>query len=163
MKASRYSTEESDNNDITTRGVNGPYYYLQARYGNIVSQELKIQALGNAKLVAVDINARSATNLFSEELFISAYPNPVSDILNIEIKDETIVAIKAQAAIQNKTINTDFDIHLYDGFGNIQRKATAKGGKVEFNVTNLPNGFYYLHIYDGVNEKPEMRQIVVKH
>jgi hypothetical protein len=30
-------------------------------------------------------------------------------------------------------------------------------------VANLPNGIYYLHIYDGVNAKPEMRQIVVEH
>ncbi|MCL1937015.1 MAG: T9SS type A sorting domain-containing protein, partial [Candidatus Azobacteroides sp.] len=55
------------------------------------------------------------------------------------------------------------DIRLYDGLGNLLRQATATGGKIEFNVANLPNGIYYLHIYDGVNEKPEMRQIVVQH
>ena len=56
-----------------------------------------------------------------------------------------------------------YDIRLYDSLGNLLRQATATGGKIEFNVTNLPNGIYYLHIYDGVNEKPEMRQIVVQH
>ncbi len=28
---------------------------------------------------------------------------------------------------------------------------------------DLKNGIYYLHIYDGVNEKPEIRQIMVEH
>ena len=32
------------------------------------------------------------------------------------------------------------------------------GGK-----TNLPDGIYYLHIYDGVTENPEMIPIVVEH
>ena len=32
---------------------------------------------------------------------------------------------------------------------------------VSFN--SLPNGTYYLHIYDGVSEKPIMQQIVVEH
>ena len=28
---------------------------------------------------------------------------------------------------------------------------------------DFDNGNYYLRIHDGVNEKPEMQQIVVKH
>ena len=39
----------------------------------------------------------------------------------------------------------------------------AKSGKVQFNVSNLPNGFYYLHIYENINEKPTIQQIIVKH
>ena len=32
-----------------------------------------------------------------------------------------------------------------------------------FNVSALPNGVYYLHIYDGVNNTPEIQQIMVEH
>ena len=54
-------------------------------------------------------------------------------------------------------------VRLYDGQGNQLRQQTAKGGTVQFNVSNLPYGIYYLHIYDGVNSKPEIQQIMVEH
>ena len=100
--------------------------------------------------------------------FIAPYPNPADNILNIEIDENAVVQTKSldkQTAIGSKIIrqNAAYDIRLYDGLGNLLRQATATGGKIEFNVANLPNGIYYLHIYDGVNEKPEMRQIVVQH
>ena len=37
------------------------------------------------------------------------------------------------------------------------------GGEVQFDVSNLPNGIYYLHVYDEVSETPEIRQIMVEH
>jgi hypothetical protein len=55
-----------------------------------------------------------------------------------------------------------FDVRLYDHQGNLLRQATIKGGRVEWNVANLPAGVYYLHVYDGVNEKPEVRQVVIE-
>ncbi len=95
------------------------------------------------------------------------YPNPAINILNIEINPAAVVKAKSieQTALNAKQIKTDltYDIRLYDGQGNMLRRKTTKGGKIEFNVTNLPNGIYYLHIYDGVSDKPEMRQIVVEH
>ena len=80
------------------------------------------------------------------------YPNPVSDVLSININ---------ASEIESPT-GLSFDIRLYDALGNILRQQKPKDGTIEFNVANLPNGVYYLHIYDGVNEKPEMRQIVVE-
>ena len=97
----------------------------------------------------------------------SVYPNPVSDILNVEI-DRQIV-LEAQKSGQNTTgarrsnLDPTFDIRLYDMIGNQLRQTTTKGGKVQFNVSNLANGFYFLHIYDGINDKPEVRSIIVKH
>ena len=46
---------------------------------------------------------------------------------------------------------------------NLLRQQKTKGGTVEFNVSGLTDGVYYLHVYDGVSETPEMRQIVVEH
>jgi hypothetical protein len=45
----------------------------------------------------------------------------------------------------------------------LRQTTTNKTGMVQFDVTNLPNGFYFLHIYDGVSDKPDMRTIVVQH
>ena len=84
---------------------------------------------------------------------VIVYPNPASNILNIE------VGTQARSQPQEST----YDIRLHDAQGNILRQAETKGGNVEFNVSNLLNGIYYLHIYDGINEIPEMRQIIVEH
>jgi hypothetical protein len=87
------------------------------------------------------------------------YPNPVSDIIHIEIDQDAIT--RAQSLQSGAPT---FDIRLYDGYGNLLRQATNQGSStVQINVSNLPNDIYYLHIYDGTNNVPEMRQIMVRH
>ena len=88
------------------------------------------------------------------------YPNPVDDILYIEID---VDAATQTSGIQSNKTKLVFDVRLYDGKNNLLLQQKTKGGTVEFNVSNLPDGIYYLHIYDGVNSKPEMQQIVVEH
>lgn len=99
--------------------------------------------------------------------YSSAYPNPASNILNVEIDQDAYAnsKVSAQKVTNVKTLpsTVTYDIRLYDNMGNMLRRTTTKGGKVEFNVANLPNGIYVLHIYDGSGDKPDMRQIVVEH
>ena len=64
--------------------------------------------------------------------------------------------------VQQNNADPVFDVRLYDGQGNLVRQQLTKGGNVEFNVANLPVGIYYLHVYDGVSDKPEVQQIVVE-
>jgi len=82
--------------------------------------------------------------------------NPVSDILTVELNPQVSSAIGA-------TNVPVYDVRLFDGQGNLLRQRKANGGTVQFNVSALPNGFYYLHIYDGVSDEPEKWQIVVEH
>ena len=103
----------------------------------------------------------------TSDSYVLVYPNPVSDILNIEINAAAFA--EAQEMEQSITdgkclqMNPVFDIRLYDVQSNLLRKAKTKSGAVQFNVENLLDGFYYLHIYDGINEIPVMRQIVIEH
>ena len=90
---------------------------------------------------------------------VIAYPNPVSDILTVDVD---ALAGQFAAGAQRQTTPA-FDIRLYDDQGNLLRHTTAKGGTVEINVANLPDGVYYLHVYDGVNSTPVMQQIMVEH
>lgn len=85
----------------------------------------------------------------------TAYPNPVSGILTVEIGADAAVSSRSHTV-------TSYDVRLYDGQGNLKRQQKVKGGKIEFNVRNLPVGVYYLHIYDGVSDIPEFHQIVVE-
>jgi Zn-dependent metalloprotease len=96
----------------------------------------------------------------------SIYPNPVSDILYVELDNELDKSADAlETNINSENINQRFtyDIYLYDFQGSLVQNSKAKKGKVEFNVTSLPNGNYFLHIYNGKDEKPEIRQIIVRH
>jgi hypothetical protein len=94
-------------------------------------------------------------------------PNPTGNTLNIEIDAEAYALAQASAVAVTdaKSIKqaVTFDVRLYDGQGIMQRRTTSKGEKVEFSVANLPNGIYFLHVYDGVNEKPEVQKIIVEH
>ena len=86
---------------------------------------------------------------------IIAWPTPTSDILYVEIDTDTDA--RAQSI-------TAFDIRLYNEQGNLLRQTTtARDSKAEFNLSNLPNGTYYLHVYDGISKTPEKRQIIVEH
>ena len=83
---------------------------------------------------------------------VNFYPNPVSDILYVELNPPA-----------NLKAPPTYDLRLYDGQGNLLQQRSANGGTVQFNVSTLPDGIYYLHIYDGVSSTPEMQQIVVEH
>jgi len=98
---------------------------------------------------------RGGGNANSSSSYILAYPNPVNNILTIEID-----AVAAQNFLPVQAKLT-FDVRLYDVQGNLLRNAKTDGGTVEFNVANLKDGIYYLHVYDGVNSTPEIHQIVI--
>jgi hypothetical protein len=79
-------------------------------------------------------------------------PNPVSDILNIDVSPNA------------RSANTVYDIRLYSVFGSQLRQTNTNSSTVgQLNVSNLPDGIYFLHIYDGVNSTPEVHRIIVKH
>lgn len=83
-----------------------------------------------------------------------AYPNPASDILNIDVGSTS----------NAKTQNLTYDIRLYNAMGSMMRQTGNRGsGTVQIDVSNLPNGTYLLHIYDGVSGTPEVQRIIVKH
>ena len=86
------------------------------------------------------------------------YPNPVDDILTIDIG-----ALAGQFASGSLRQAPSYDVRLYNGQGNLLRQQIAKGGTVQFNVSNLPDGIYYLHIYNEVKSTPEIQQIMVEH
>ena len=87
-------------------------------------------------------------------------------MLNVEINHEMIDLVNSieQANTGAKQLKKEpaYDIRLYDKQGNIVRRAQNKGGNAQFNLSNLPAGIYYLHVYDGRSEKPEVQQIMVE-
>ena len=90
---------------------------------------------------------------------IKAYPNPATDMLTVDLEAMEIISRKDA---KNRAVPPARDVRLYDGQGNLLRQRKTRDVAVQFNVANLPNGIYYLHVYDGINEKPKMQQIIVE-
>jgi len=99
--------------------------------------------------------------------FVKIFPNPADIILNVEIDAEAYAhAISNEQSItEGQRLKTElsFEVRLYDSLGNLLQQQKTTGGTVQFNVSNLPDGFYYVHIYDGVSNTPTKQQIVVQH
>ena len=150
------------NATVNWKMVNGSNYYM----GNSSSNPVNIYFSSGYYTLAVTVANICGYNQPSGAFIIYAnggkggsgsysyYPNPVNDILRVEIPTENEKA---------KVTSHTYDVRLYDERGSMVRKAETRGGTVEFNVANLPNGMYYLHIYDGVSKTPEMNPVIIKH
>jgi len=82
-------------------------------------------------------------------------PNPVSDILNIDLTHGEIDGLNIEP-----TLELFFDIRLFNSQGMIVRQQRTQARTIQFDVSNLPEGTYYLHIEH--NGEVEMHQIIVQ-
>ena len=76
--------------------------------------------------------------------------NPISGAFHI------LLGYEEGARMQNT-----YDVRIYNSAGRHVRQVIAESGRVEFDLSDLPNGTYYLHICDGV-EEPVIQPIVVE-
>ena len=92
------------------------------------------------------------------DAYVIAFPNPTSGILNIEI-DAATHALE----LQSKSIASVpvYDVRLLDIYAVTRHQTTTQGGTVQFNLSNLPAGVYYLMVHDGISA-PLLQQIVVE-
>jgi len=98
---------------------------------------------------------------YDEANSYAAYPNPASDLINVEIAAETVAKVKS--LLKSATADPVFNIKLLEGQGAVQHCAVSNGKSVQFNVSGLPNGIYYLEINNGVSKKPKSIKVTVKH
>ena len=91
----------------------------------------------------------------------TVYPNPVNDILYIGIDQPAILA--KYAAAGKAAINPTCDIRLYSVMGVQVYKTTTTSNKVQIDVSKLPNGVYFVHLFDGISTYPEVKQVIIKH
>ncbi len=118
------------------------YYFYKPRSGS-----------SSSSIYSNDSNSVSSSISSSS---VVTYPNPAGDILYVEIKDPLVGNTRSSQT-------PACDVRLYNWQGLMLRQQKTMGNRVEFNVSNLPNGVYFLHVYDGVNAKPEALPIVVEH
>ena len=171
-----YSLNLPRNSDIT--GYTWKWSNTTGVYYNIYYDEVKFSNSGNYTLNLYMQNKcgtsvqPSFTYTFivggSSYSMATVYPNPVSDVLNIDIETPDVSQAAQFAQSTGSGVNTNstsatFEIRLYDSNGKLMQQKKVKPGKAQLNISHLHNGNYFLHIYDGVNGIPEINQIVVKH
>jgi hypothetical protein len=99
----------------------------------------------------------------------TAYPNPATGgivNLKIEVNQETYEEMRRQAQTENRTTLSPepiFTVRLYNDRGMLaSEKRSVREGVTTFDTSNWPSGIYYLHIYNEIDEKPEVLTIIVK-
>ncbi len=135
-------------------------------YGaNTAFLDVAFYTAGNYQLVVRATNAHGVGEYCVRGLTVynttgysatKVYPNPATDVLHVNLQSsdkQTFSMIE----------ETTYQIRLFSGQGNLVKQMSAKGGDVQLDVSNLPNGYYYLHIYTGKESEPEIHKIVVKH
>jgi Zn-dependent metalloprotease len=91
---------------------------------------------------------------------VLTYPNPTSDIINIEIGN---IASDPFLVSKNDKKEVLYYIQLYDKQGNLLRQNNARQGKIQFNVSDLKNDIYFLKISNNINRETDTRTIIIKH
>jgi hypothetical protein len=114
----------------------------------------------------------SSCSSSSYSLGLTASPNPVSDVLSVSFDQETLaqaIARQQQASLSGSSVSSPasvtFDIRLYDSNGVLQRQTNTQGqGTTQLNVSNLPNGIYFLRVYSNLTpSQPEVHRIIIMH
>jgi hypothetical protein len=77
-----------------------------------------------------DVEALTLNKTFTTEN-ISISPNPVNDILHIEIPDENTCL---------------YDVSILNDIG-VEMKIFSSAGTLEFDVSELPSGVYFVKIF----------------
>jgi hypothetical protein len=100
--------------------------------------------------------------------YTSAYPNPVGDFLTVDFDPVSVAQTKASLQTTDNTLTAKkrafaLDVKLYDYFGTLRHSAASTGETLLLNVSELPNGIYFLHVHDGITNEPEVKRIIVSH
>lgn len=128
--------------------------------GNYTVTATTVNACGTySKSKTITVTGSTCSDCPPPYLLFPPYPNPASDIFYINVNAAANDALLQGAGAKDVM----FDIRLYDGYGTLLRRTDSRGGKVMFSVSDLPNGIYYLHVYDGSSEKTKLWQLIVKH
>jgi uncharacterized delta-60 repeat protein len=139
------SDGSKDNTFATGAGFNGIGNYINSI---VLNSEGKIFVGGNfttyqdngesAYLIALHSESSLSIENFTNSNIVSLYPNPVKDILNIDILDNTISSIK-----------------VYD----LQGKLILEDTNTTINVNHLSNGIYIVKV---VTEEGEFTKKFIK-
>ena len=145
--------------------VTGPGSYTLNEYGNTAS--ITFDAAGTYYIYVYVITSCGIVQLGSDQRSIDIYesggyyrfsPNPASTELVVTNNSEA-----RQTASLKSTNNKIFEARLYDNKGKILRmkKNAVNEKRIVFDINDIPNNTYYLHIIEGKNVIK--KQVIIHH
>ena len=112
-------TINATDNLLTGNKVNlSAYYYLPNR--SVYFDDFRIESYSNS--TGIDNIEKNTYSIF---------PNPASDIITLNINDES---------------NTDLTLNIYNGIGTLVKSAILKQNNRQINIGDLRNGIYIVSI-----------------
>ena len=120
----------------------GEYTLMVSHKGTLQSGQQDFSLIING--VLADLSSNSNTT--SLEDHITVYPNPVHDYLNLDIDTE---------------VSKELSISIYDLTGQKQNESVYYNQKkIQFNVSDLPQGAYFLKIQDKESDLSMIQKII---
>ena len=99
-------------------------------------------------------------NCFGRDLPLTVeHPNPVSSILPIQLVPHPQLAL---ARNMRNAFGFQYNVRLYDREGNVVRQLATEKEQFQLDVSDLPDGYYFLHILDEGIDAPIVQQIIVR-
>lgn|GEM_PF-3395588 len=84
--------------------------------------------------------------------FTRIYPNPASNQLSVSLASTPSSESSFKSAADNESDidqTSNFEAKLFDSFEQVVRSGTSHKGQADFNIADLKNGVYYLHLIVG--------------
>ncbi|KQM75240.1 hypothetical protein ASE74_20695 [Pedobacter sp. Leaf216] len=92
---------------------------------------------------------------------VAVYPNPTSNEIRIGFQSADQAA--SSSKVSPDKVGQDFSAKLYNGKGILLRegKTDQFSKEVSLQVSDLPNGTYFVHILEGTQKT--MKQVIIQH
>lgn len=84
--------------------------------------------------------------------FARIYPNPASNQLSVALASSPSSESTFKSAADDDSDidqNSTFEVKLFDSFEQVVRSGTSHKGRADFDIADLKNGVYYLHLIVG--------------
>lgn len=111
--------------------------------------------MGEYTVTGVNVyNPNTRTNII-------AYPSPANQTLYVdfssieELQEQTF----RSATIQQKY----YDVRLFNTQGSLVRSVQSAGEQISLDVSGLPGGNYFLHVYKNGTTEPQVHKIIIRH
>lgn len=93
----------------------------------------------------------------------SVYPNPVDHILYIDVAEPEGNGLIMASIQQQRQVVSSYELRLFNIQGALVRNLRVNDKQISIDVSGLPGGNYFLHIYRDGTKEPEVHKVIVSH
>lgn len=134
----------------TQTGPNGDYWTIPA--GNYNVEVRAVTQCGHI----IGTNTIYAAGSYSS----STFPNPANNTLNVNIEELVNPDVSLLSSVP---AGIYYEIRLYNLQGTLLRSLRVASGQTSIDVSALPGGNYFLHVYKNGAGEPQVHKVIITH